>query len=63
MLEQVITAGGDTDTNASVAGQIAGTALGLCGLPKELLDRLPDSEMIIEIGRAFAERVSGQPVS
>jgi ADP-ribosyl-[dinitrogen reductase] hydrolase len=33
MLEQLGAAGGDTDTNASIACQVAGAALGLSGLP------------------------------
>jgi ADP-ribosylglycohydrolase len=58
MLAQVIAAGGDTDTNASLACQIAGTALGFSGLPAELLGRLPQG--VLEIARAFAESVVGR---
>ena len=54
LLEQVIAAGGDTDTNASLVGQIAGAALGLEGLPKDLVKDLPEAEMVLEITRAFA---------
>jgi ADP-ribosylglycohydrolase len=57
MLEQVIAAGGDTDTNASIACQVAGTALGLSGLPEELVARLPEAEFVLGTARAFAERV------
>jgi ADP-ribosylglycohydrolase len=55
MLEQIISAGGDTDTNASIAGQIAGARLGLSGLPAALIERLPEHEMVFEVSRAFAE--------
>ena len=58
MLEQVIAAGGDTDTNAALAGQVAGTALGFCRLPNELLERLPQPEMVLGIAREFAEVVA-----
>ncbi|HYV39897.1 MAG TPA: ADP-ribosylglycohydrolase family protein [Gemmataceae bacterium] len=57
MLEQVIAAGGDTDTNASIAGQVAGTALGFGQLPRELVTRLPQGDLVLGIARRFAERV------
>jgi ADP-ribosylglycohydrolase len=60
MLEQVILAGGDTDTNASLAGQIAGTALGLQRLPADLVARLPQAEMVMEIANEFADTMSGR---
>jgi ADP-ribosylglycohydrolase len=60
MLEQVIAAGGDTDTNASLAGQVAGTALGFSGLPPELLEKVPQAELVVDIARAFAESVAGR---
>ncbi|WP_205510192.1 ADP-ribosylglycohydrolase family protein [Longitalea arenae] len=40
MYKSVIGCGGDTDTNASLAGQIAGALLGISHLPKELLLKL-----------------------
>ncbi|HEY1376327.1 MAG TPA: ADP-ribosylglycohydrolase family protein, partial [Gemmataceae bacterium] len=58
VLEQVIAAGGDTDTNASIAGQIAGTALGFKSLPGELVDKLPQPELVLDVARTFAERVA-----
>ena len=60
MLEQVIAAGGDTDTNASLAGQVAGTALGFRGLPPELLGKLPQAELVLGIARAFAESIASR---
>ncbi|WP_187632157.1 ADP-ribosylglycohydrolase family protein [Hymenobacter lutimineralis] len=45
LLLQVIATGGDTDTNASIAGQISGALLGLAGIPTELflkLKQLPE---------------------
>ena len=40
MFQAIIEAGGDTDTNASIAGQIAGSLIGLKNIPRELSDRL-----------------------
>jgi ADP-ribosylglycohydrolase len=60
MLEQVIAAGGDTDTNASLAGQVAGTAVGFGGLPPRLLQRLPQADLVLSIARGFAERAANR---
>jgi ADP-ribosylglycohydrolase len=60
MLEQVVLAGGDTDTNASLAGQIAGTALGFQRLPADLVARLPQAEMVMEIANEFADTMSSR---
>jgi ADP-ribosylglycohydrolase len=40
MFKAVIDAGGDTDTNASMAGQIAGTLVGLKGIPVALMQQI-----------------------
>lgn len=40
MFAAIIAAGGDTDTNASIAGQIAGTLIGASGIPTVLLNQL-----------------------
>lgn len=40
MFSGIIDAGGDTDTNAAIAGQIAGALLGCDGLPSVLLQQL-----------------------
>ena len=40
MFSQLIKIGGDTDTNCSIAGQIAGTLIGKNNLPKHLLKKL-----------------------
>jgi len=40
MFEQILSAGGDTDTNASIAGQIAGALIGLKGIPADLYEML-----------------------
>lgn len=54
MLTELISCGGDTDTIASMAGQITGTLLGESGLPAEFLARLPESEMVSSVSRQFA---------
>jgi len=40
MFMAIINAGGDTDTNAAIAGQITGTLVGLNGIPPELREQL-----------------------
>lgn len=54
MLCELIAAGGDTDTIASLAGQIAGAWFGLQGLPPEWLARLPEQEFIVATAGSFA---------
>lgn len=52
MLRQIINAGGDTDTNASIAGQIAGTLIGTRDIPPQLilkLQNLSDYQWIKQI--------------
>jgi ADP-ribosylglycohydrolase len=51
MLRALIAAGGDTDTTASMAGQIAGTLLGQQGLPNEWLAQLPERAEIEHTAR------------
>jgi ADP-ribosylglycohydrolase len=55
ILTAVIEAGGDADTNASMAGQILGAAIGFDGLPGEMVARLPDEGEIRSIALPFAE--------
>lgn len=40
MFRQIIDSGGDTDTNASIAGQIAGAIIGRANIPEDLLSKL-----------------------
>lgn len=53
ILEDIIVAGGDTDTNCSMAGQIMGTYLGKERLPKELVRPLMDLAEYQEIAAIF----------
>lgn len=57
MLHELLAVGGDTDTNASIAGQIAGARIGFDSLPRELVDKLPEREMVLEIANQFAKYV------
>jgi ADP-ribosylglycohydrolase len=57
MLEQLISSGGDTDTIASIAGQIAGTVLGYEALPMPLVERLPERELVNSIAVKFSHIV------
>lgn len=54
-LRRVVSLGGDTDTNAAVAGALMGTLAGEEGLPNEWLERLQDRGAV----RTEAERLSG----
>ncbi len=53
-LRQIIETGGDTDTIASIAGQVIGCALGYDRLPKNLIARLPDLAETRRVIDAFA---------
>ena len=46
--------GGDTDTIASIAGQIAGAVLGATNLPMHLLRDVPLSDHVIRVAEKFA---------
>jgi ADP-ribosylglycohydrolase len=54
VIGEVVRAGGDTDTIASMAGQIAGAAVGSAALPPEILVRLREVEAIGALARAIA---------
>jgi ADP-ribosyl-[dinitrogen reductase] hydrolase len=47
-LRRIVALGGDTDTNAAVAGALVGAAAGRGGLPEDWLARLPDRAVIEE---------------
>jgi ADP-ribosylglycohydrolase len=57
-LREAIVAGGDTDTIASMTGQIAGSWAGLSGIPPELVQLLPNREEILRLAHAFASVVA-----
>jgi ADP-ribosylglycohydrolase len=53
----IIEAGGDTDTNASMAGQVAGCCVGASQIPDELIARIPDIEHVRVKMAEFAEHI------
>lgn len=55
-LGEVISCGGDADTNASMYGQIFGAAMGVHALPRNAIDRLPVSAAICDMAKAFATK-------
>lgn len=57
MLTELIACGGDTDTVASIAGQVAGTLIGGGQLPEEMVFRLPERNLIETVAGAFAKAV------
>ncbi len=59
MLRQAIQAGGDTDTIASMAGQIAGARLGMSRIPAALIARLPEADQIVAVAARLADKVTG----
>jgi ADP-ribosyl-[dinitrogen reductase] hydrolase len=57
LMESIVKAGGDTDTIASMAGQVCGAMLGQTGLPTDMVRRLPSKEKVISIAETFANTV------
>ena len=57
-LREVVALGGDTDTNASVAGALLGALHGVDGLPPDWLDRLVEATVIREEAEALAGLVA-----
>jgi ADP-ribosylglycohydrolase len=58
LLIELIACGGDTDTNASIAGQVAGALIGRSRLPEEMIARTPDRDAVEAIASAFAESLT-----
>ena len=54
MLADIVEVGGDTDTNGSMAGQVAGCLLGIGALPTERVKDVPHFEEILSVGEALA---------
>jgi ADP-ribosylglycohydrolase len=57
LLRDVVQIGGDTDTNAAIAGQIAGAWCGLNCLPANLVRELPEIGDVVAIADDFAATV------
>lgn len=58
VLGAAIRAGGDTDTIASIVGQIAGAHLGSVEIPDSLLAGIRDIDAVLAIAKAFADAVT-----
>ena len=58
VLARAITAGGDTDTIASITGQIAGTVVGATSISRDFFDAIDAGEEIVRIGGQFARFVA-----
>jgi len=58
VLVELIACGGDTDTNASMAGQVVGALIGRNRLPEEMIARIPDRDAVEAIASALAESLT-----
>jgi ADP-ribosylglycohydrolase len=58
VLQAAIEVGGDTDTVASIAGQIAGAHVGRSAMPDELLSAVRGIESVTEIATRFARSLT-----
>ncbi len=58
VLIDLISCGGDTDTIASIAGQVAGALIGRSRLPDEMIARIPDLDEVETVARGFAESLN-----
>lgn len=54
VLRSLIEAGGDTDTIASMTGQIAGAWIGTAQISRDMIQLLPDANDIEQIANEFA---------
>jgi ADP-ribosylglycohydrolase len=57
VIGQAVAAGGDTDTVASIVGQIVGAWVGVGVLPADLLARIQDIDEIRHVAEGFAATV------
>jgi ADP-ribosyl-[dinitrogen reductase] hydrolase len=55
VLSQTISAGGDTDTIASITGQLAGCVTGPAGISNERFDKVEGGDEVLRVSRQFAE--------
>ena len=62
VLTQTISVGGDTDTIASIAGQLAGTVVGFAGVPHDRIAEVSGSNELKAIAESFAVLVANRSV-
>lgn len=63
MMKEIVAAGGDTDTNCAIAGQVAGVFMGAESIPEEWMKKLrstPQFDDFYETMRRFSAFVSSQ---
>jgi ADP-ribosyl-[dinitrogen reductase] hydrolase len=60
LLQELVSLGGDADTNASIFGQVIGAAVGFAGIPADLFSRLPNSSSLVEQAERFAQFVAAR---
>ncbi|MBK8475736.1 MAG: ADP-ribosylglycohydrolase family protein [Opitutaceae bacterium] len=60
VIEEVVRAGGDTDSNASIAGHLCGAMLGASSVPAHLVDAIPDAP---DIRRVISPERAPPPVA
>jgi ADP-ribosylglycohydrolase len=63
MMKEIVAAGGDTDTNCAIAGNIAGVRMGSEAIPEEWMKKLretPKFDEFYESIRKFSEFVSNR---
>jgi ADP-ribosylglycohydrolase len=63
MMKELVAAGGDTATNCSIAGQVAGVLMGLDAIPEQWMEKLkktPNYQEFIETIRKFAAYISSR---
>jgi len=58
VLRGAIEAGGDTDTIASMAGQLAGAWIGASQISRDMIGLLPNAVDIVRTANEFAEALA-----
>lgn len=59
LITEVVAAGGDTDTNAAIAGAVAGAILGQNQLPQDWVSALPERDEICGTAESLAALIPG----
>lgn len=62
VLVQIVNAGGDTDTNAAVAGAVMGCRVGSAGIPSRWLAPVPGTDHLVRLADRLLERCGVEPL-